>query len=71
MIHLSESDTKKEKENTKKYIFQGHQAKSRRWFNLDHEWLKENLRTHEPDFYRKYIKLNLGVMIQKNIKYVE
>ena len=41
------------KYHQKKYIFQGHQAKSRHLFNLDHEWLKENVRTHEPDFYRK------------------
>ena len=53
MILQRESDDKNEKEKTKKYNFQGKSVISRRWFNLDHEWLKENFMTLEPDFYRK------------------
>ena len=45
MIRQRESDDKKEKENTKKYNFQGQPARSRRCFNIDHGWLKENFRT--------------------------
>ena len=60
MIHRKNSDNKKEKENTKKYNFQGKYARSIRWFDLDYEWLEENFRTREPDlyiyFYQKYIK---------------
>ena len=39
-------------ENTKRYDFQGQSARSRRWFDLDHEWLEENFMTREPGFYR-------------------
>ena len=35
MIRWRESDDKKEKENTKKYNFQGLSARSRRWFDID------------------------------------
>ena len=40
MIHQKESDNKKEKEKTKKYNFQGQSARSRRWFNVDHDWIE-------------------------------
>ena len=36
-----------------KYNFQGKSAGSRRWFDLDHEWLKINFMTREPYFYIK------------------
>ena len=45
MIRQKDSENKKEKENTKKYNFQGKSAGSRRWFDLDHEWLEENFMT--------------------------
>ena len=51
MIRRREIDDKKGKEKTKKCNFQGQSARSRRWFNLDHEWSEENFRTCEPDFY--------------------
>ena len=53
MIHRKDPDNKKEKEKTKTYDFQGKSARSTRWFDLDHEWLEENFRTREPDFYKK------------------
>ena len=37
VICQRESDDKKERENTKKYNFQGQSERSRRWFDLDHE----------------------------------
>ena len=40
MILQKESYNKKEKENTKKYKFQGQSARSRSWLDLDHEWLE-------------------------------
>ena len=40
MIIRRDSYYKKEKENTKKYNFEGKSARSRSWFNLDHERLK-------------------------------
>ena len=58
MIRRKESENKKEKENNKKYNFQGKSSRSRRWFNLDHEWLEKNFMTREPDFYKNFIKQN-------------
>ena len=51
MIRRKDSDNKKEKENIKIYNFPGQSAKSICWFDLDHDWLEENIRTREPDFY--------------------
>ena len=31
--------------------FQGKSEKTKRWFDINHEWSKENFTTHEPDFY--------------------
>ena len=45
MIRQKYVDNKKEKENTKKYNFQGKSARSIRWFDPDREWLEENFRT--------------------------
>ena len=64
-IRLRESDDKKGKVQTKKYNFLGKSARKKYWFNIDHEWLKEIFMTHELDLYKNYIKLNLGVIIQK------
>ena len=71
MILQMDSNYKKEKEKNKKYNFQGKSARSRRQFDIDHQWLEDNLRTREPDFYKNCIKLNEGVMIQIYIKYLE
>ena len=43
---------------TKKYNFQEKSARSRHWFDLDHEWLEENPMTREPDFYKKLNQTN-------------
>ena len=43
---------KRKKDKTKKYNFQGQSARTKHWFYLDHEWLKENFMTREPDFYK-------------------
>ena len=51
-IRQKDFDNKKEKEKTKKYNFQGQYARSICWFDLDSEWLEENFRTREPDFYK-------------------
>ena len=51
MILRRGSDDKNGKLNTNRYNFQGQVAISRRWFDFDHEWLEENSRTREPDFY--------------------
>ena len=51
MIHRKEPENKKEKENTKKYNLQGQPSRSRSWFDINHEWLEENLMTREPYFY--------------------
>ena len=52
MIRRRESDDKKEKEKTNKYNFQVQSARSRRCFDIVHEWLEVNFRTREPDFYK-------------------
>ena len=66
MIHRKDSDNKKEKEKTKKYNFQGKYARSILWFDLDHDWFEENLRTREPNFYKNFIKQIFRV---KRLKY--
>ena len=38
-IRRKESENKKEKKNTKNYNFHRKSTRSRRWFDLDHEWL--------------------------------
>ena len=51
LIRRKESENQTENKNTKKYNFQGQSARSRRWFDIDHVWLKETFMTREPDFY--------------------
>ena len=53
MIRRRESDYIKEKDKTKKYNFQGKSARTKHWFNIDHEWLKENFMTRETYLYLK------------------
>ena len=50
VIRRRESDDKKGKDKAKKN-FQRKSAKTKCWFDLNHEWLKENFTTHEPYFY--------------------
>ena len=54
IICRRDSDDKREKENTNKYNFPGKLARSRRWLDIDHEWLKK-FSTHEPDLYKKTV----------------
>ena len=56
MIRQKYLDNKKEKENTKKYNFQGQSARSKFRFDIDREWLEENVSTHELDYYKNFIK---------------
>ena len=56
MILRRESDGIKEKDMTKVYNFQGKSARTKLWFNLDREWLKEKFITREPDFYKNTIR---------------
>ena len=60
MIRRKDPENKKEREKNKKYNFQGQLAESRRWFDLDHEWLEENFMSREPNFYRIFYK-KIGV----------
>ena len=40
------------------YNSQGQSARTKHWFGLDNEWLKEKFMTREQYFYKKiYIKL--------------
>ena len=71
MIRRRESDDKKKKYKTNKYSFQGQSAITKHWFDLDHEWSKGNFIIRDPYFYKNYNKLNLGVIILKNIKKLE
>ena len=58
MIRRRDSENKGEKEKIKKYKFQGQSARSRRWFDIYHDWLEEIIRTPEPDFYKICMKTN-------------
>ena len=71
MIHRRELDDIKEKDKTKIYNFQGKSARKKHWFNIYHEWLKENFMTREPDFYKKCTKHNLGVIQHTTITNLE
>ena len=51
MIRRRELDDIKLKNKTKKYNFQGQSTRTKHLFDLNHEWLKENFMTREPDFY--------------------
>ena len=51
VVRQRESDDKNEKYKRKIYNVQGKSVRSRRWFDIYHEWLKENFRTREPDLY--------------------
>ena len=64
------SDDIKEKDKTKQINFQGKSAITKHWFGLYHEWLKEKFVTREPDFYKNYIKLNLGMIKHTTIKHL-
>ena len=70
MICRKQSYNKKGNEKTNKYNFPGQSAGSIRWFDLDHERLEENCSTHEPGFYKKFIKQILGFKRQKHIRYL-
>ena len=52
ILRQKDLDDKKERENIKKYNFQIQSARSIFWFDLDHEWLEENL----VKVQRTYIK---------------
>ena len=52
MILQRGSENKKEKEKTNTYNFQGQSARSRRWFDLYRDWLKETFRTRGIELYR-------------------
>ena len=62
IIRRRNLDDIKEKDKTKKFNFQGQSARTKRWFDIDHECLKEKFMTREPDFYKNYMILNLGVI---------
>ena len=55
MIQRKNLDDIKEKYKTNKYNFKGQPARTKHWFDLDHERLKENFTTREPDFYKETI----------------
>ena len=44
---------KKEQDKTKQHNFQVQSERTKHSFNIDHEWLKGNFMTCEPDFYVK------------------
>ena len=59
---------KKQNENKNKYNYQVKSKRSICWFNLDHEWLEENFRAREPDFYKKLYQTNIwGQETKKSI----
>ena len=43
----------KSKNIRQKYNFQVQSSRTKHWFDLDHEWLKENFMAREPYFYKK------------------
>ena len=51
IIHIRDLDDIKEKDKTKTFNFQRQSARTKHWFNIDHECLKEKFMTREPYFY--------------------
>ena len=41
-------------ENEAKFKFQGQSARSRRWFDLDFDWVEINFITRKTDFYKNF-----------------
>ena len=58
MMCRRELNDMKEKYKTKIYNFQGKSARTKHWFYIDHEWLKDNFITREPDFYKNIYQTN-------------
>ena len=64
MIHTRESDNKKKNIRHKNLTSKGNQQEQKLVWSC-YEWVKKNFMAREPDFYKNYFKLNLGVIIQK------
>ena len=71
MIRRRELDYKNQKYKTEIYNFQGQSAKTKHWFDHDHECLKENFKTREPDFCKELYQTKFRGDNTKNIKYFE
>ena len=52
MIHRRNLNDINIKDKTKAFNFQGKSSRTKHWFDIDHEWLKEKFTTREPDFYK-------------------
>ena len=52
-------DQNKKTEKPKKYLFQGQSARSKRWFDIDIDWLEEEFIKREPQFYKKLFQSNI------------
>ena len=55
MIRRRNLDDIKETYKTNKFNFQGKSTRTKHWFDIGHEWLKEIFMTCEPDFYLKNV----------------
>ena len=44
--------------NEEKFKFQSQSARSKRWFDIDFDWIEVNFRTREPDFYKKLFQVH-------------
>ena len=45
--------TEDRNKNEAKFKFQGQSARSRRWFDLEFDWVEVNFSTQEPDLYKE------------------
>ena len=50
--------------------FKGQSKGSTGWFNLDHQFLRRNFSTLEPDFYKMFMRITLKVQTWNRIKSV-
>ena len=58
MIRQQYLGNKTLKENTNKCHLQGQSERSKRWNDIDSEWLEETFCTREPDLHTKLYKIN-------------
>ena len=62
MVELRRKDLKfasaDKNKNQSKFKFQGLSARSKRWFDLDFDWIGLNFNTRDPDLYKKPFQIH-------------
>ena len=54
--------------NEAKFKFQGQSARSKRWFDLDLDWIEINFSSREPGFYKKLFQSHYDTQADNTFK---